>query len=389
VEDTTDPVIISGPRGRAFAALHDALLAIGAERSPEPLLERLVATARDLVGARYAALGIPDGEGGFARFITAGIGEEEMARIGPLPRVHGMLGAMLDDTDPTRLDDLTADPRFEWWPAAHPVMRSFLGVPVRAGGDVVAAFYLTDKRGAARFGDDDVEIISVLAAHGAIAIENARLWERAREAVTLAERTRVARELHDAMTQTLFSLQLTATSAAAELDADPDAAREHLGTVSALARSLGTELRALIVDLRPPEVDADGLVGALRKHLALLDRVHAPRVALVAHAEPDLDDLAARALFRIAQEAVHNALRHADAAEVTVELRVTDAEAALTVTDDGTGFDPTDPRVRATRLGLTSMRARAQAVGGRLRITSTPGEGTRVRATIPAVVRRD
>ena len=110
------------------------------------MLQRLVHAARELVGARYAALGVPDGEGGFAQFITAGMSEALIEAMGPLPRTHGLLGAMLESPEPYRIDDIQRDPRFRgWWPSAHPDMRSFLGVPMvpRAGDRRV---YLTDKQ---------------------------------------------------------------------------------------------------------------------------------------------------------------------------------------------------------------------------------------------------
>src|SRR4029453_1338475 len=137
-----------------------------------------------------------------------------VAELGPLPRTHGMLGAMLADPRPFRTDDITTDPRFRgWWPDAHPLMRSFLGVPIVAKGDIIGAFYLTEKEGAPGFDDADEKVITVLAAHpahAAIASKNARLFEASRELSVIEERNRLARELHDAMTQNLFSLSLTA-----------------------------------------------------------------------------------------------------------------------------------------------------------------------------------
>src|SRR5215213_5617582 len=130
----------------ATEALSDAVLAIAAEHAVEPVLQKLVDAARELAGARYAAIGVPDGEGGFSRFITSGMSDELIASLGELPRQHGLLGAMLESPAPYRTGDVTADPRFRgWWPHGHPRMRSFLGVPMLVRGEIIGALYLTDK----------------------------------------------------------------------------------------------------------------------------------------------------------------------------------------------------------------------------------------------------
>src|SRR3982750_3275036 len=124
-------------RNNALQAMSGALLAITSELTVERALQKMVDAARDLVEARYAALGVPDGEGGFEQFITSGISDEQIARIGPLPRTHGMLGAMLGDTQPYIADNIQRDPRFEGWPRPHPDMRSFLGVPIVSEGRII------------------------------------------------------------------------------------------------------------------------------------------------------------------------------------------------------------------------------------------------------------
>src|ERR671931_765979 len=157
-------------------AVSDAVLAVASQLSVEEVLQQLVDRARELAGARYAALGIPDGAGGFARFLVSGMSDELVAALGPLPRTHGMLGAMLETTQSFRTTDIHDDPRFRgWWPKRHPDMRSFLGVPISTRDGVIGAFYLTEKTGAEEFTDEDQRLIELLAAHAAIAITNARL----------------------------------------------------------------------------------------------------------------------------------------------------------------------------------------------------------------------
>ncbi len=372
-------------RHPALQAMSDAVLGIAAELSVEPVLQRLVDAARGLAGARYAAIGVPDGEGAFEQFITSGMSDELVAEMGPLPRTHGMLGAMLESQAPHRTDDIRRDPRFRgWWPSAHPEMRSFLGVPIVSRGDVAGAFYLTDKEGAPAFDEADEQLIVMLAAHAAVAIENARLFERSRELSILEERNRVARDLHDSVSQRLFGVVLAAETAAELLDRDAGAARTQIERAQELAHGAMDELRALIFELRPPALADEGLASALRKHLAVLRRVHDLDIALRVAGTPRLGPAVDSQVFRIAQEAVNNALRHAGARRIAVALDARNGRFALTVQDDGAGFDPAAPALRARRLGLTSMEERARALGGTLTIASEPGAGTTVTLEVGA-----
>ena len=208
----------------ALKAVSDAVLAVASQLSVDEVLQRLVDRARELAGARYAALGVPDGEGGFRRFLVAGMSDELIAAMGPLPRTHGMLGAMLDrprrtgPTTSTRTRGSVAGGRAGTRTCAR---SSASRSSARGRGD---RRLLPDRKEAADvFDADDQELIEILAAHAAIAITNARLYERSRELSVLAERNRLALELHDVVSQKLFSLMLTAEVAATQLDRDPTA----------------------------------------------------------------------------------------------------------------------------------------------------------------------
>jgi signal transduction histidine kinase len=224
----------------------------------------------------------------------------------------------------------------------------------------------------------------MLAAHAAVAIENARLLERSRELSIVEERNRLARELHDAVAQKLFATVLAAESATTLLTRDQEAAAGELERLQALAREAMGELRSLIFELRPASLEAEGLVTTLRKHVEVVRRVSGRDVVLRADGAPRLDPDAESEIFRVAQEALQNAVRHTDAGRIVVRLADGDGRLVLEVSDDGTGFDPADPAVRSRRLGLTSMEERAAALGGALAIESTPGRGTRVRLEVPA-----
>ncbi|MEV7523701.1 GAF domain-containing sensor histidine kinase [Streptomyces sp. NPDC091371] len=374
----------TGPERTGLAAVSTALLAMSRRLEVRDVLRTIVVSARELLDAEYAALGVPDDHGGFAQFVVDGISAEQWRRIGPLPRQHGILAAMLHKDAPERLADVRQDPRFGGWPAAHPEMSDFLGLPVRDGEEILGALFLANKKGPGAFTDEDEELLSLLAQHAAIALTNARLYERSRELTIAEERSRLAHELHDAVSQKLFSLRLTAQAAAALVDRDPARAKDELQQVSALAAEAADELRAAVTELRPAALDEDGLVATLRTHVQVLDRAHTAHVTFACDGVRALPATQEEALLRVAQEALHNALRHSGADRVEVTLaRTPDGGAVLKVRDTGKGFDPQTVRRAGRHLGLVSMRDRASGVGGRLTVHSEPGRGTTIEMEVP------
>lgn len=387
-----------GERGATLHAVSSAVLAVTRHLSVHEVLQVIVRAAAQLLDARYAALGVPDDEGSFAEFVVEGVSDEEWERIGPLPRQHGMLAAMLKGDTPKRLADIRREPEFEGWPVAHPVLKDFLGVPIRDGEDVLGIVFLANKRCPGGFTQDDEDVLTLFAAHAAIALTNARLYEHNRELTVVAERNRMARELHDAVAQKLFSLRLTARTASALAERDPALSQvggrppappatarvvKELEQVERLAAEALAELRAVIFELRPADL-ADGLVSSLRKHVEVLDRAHEAEVRIAADEAVVLPEEHEAVAFRITQEALHNALRHAGARTVEVRLGTADGQAVLEVADDGAGFDPAaDAAEPQSGLGLASMRDRAYSIGGDLTIDAAPGRGTTVRLEVP------
>jgi signal transduction histidine kinase len=370
---------------RSLEAVSRAVLAVTQHLDVREVLQTIVSSARTLLDAEYAAIGVPDSGDSFGEFVVDGVSDEQWQAIGPLPRRHGVLGVMLREPRPQRLADIRAHPRFWGWPAAHPELRAFLGMPIRDGDQTLGAIFLANKGGGGEFTGDDECLLVILAAHAAIALTNARLYERSRELTIVSERNRIAGELHDAVTQKLFGLRLTVQAAAALVPRDPDRALAELARVQRLASEALGELRAVIVELRPAGLE-DGLAAALRKQVDVLDRASAASVRFTAAQVRPLPAEQEEAVLRVAQEALHNALRHGRPGSVEVDLAPYGAGVALEVRDDGAGFDPAAGPAGGTRdshLGLGSMRERARRAGGTLDLTSAPGAGTTVRLTVP------
>lgn len=364
-----------------FQHVSQVVLAVSSQLSVRDVLQMIVRSARSLAGARYAALGVPDDAGGFAEFLVDGLTAREQAAIGPLPRQHGLLGVMVREGKPLRLADIRTDPRFWGWPAAHPELTDVLAVPIRQGEAILGFIFAACKSAPGGFTERDEQVVGLFAAHAAIALTNARLYERGRELSVLEERARLARDLHDAVSQKLFSVRAKARAAAVLVDRDPERAVEEIDSVAALAGEAHAELRAVIDGLAPPELAAGGLAGSIRGYAVLAGRTHGAEVIVEAGDLPALDSEQETALYRVAQEAIGNALRHSGSPQVSVCLYRRQRNVHLEVSDHGTGFDPSSALVG---LGLTTMRERAASAGGRLTITSAPGAGTRVRLSVPA-----
>ena len=220
-----------------------------------------------------------------------------------------------------------------------------------------------------------------VASQAAIAIENARLYEQAREVAAYAERQRLARELHDSVSQALYGIALGARTARTLLDRDPSRVADPLDYVLAQAAAGLAEMRALIFELRPEALEAEGLVAALEKQVESVRARHGLEVEATLPAEPNVPFAVKETLYRITQEALHNTVKHARARRVNLCLEVTPDGLVLRVTDDGRGFDPTDSF--PGHLGLKTMRERASQVHGTLSMTSVPGQGTNISVCVP------
>jgi len=370
-------------------ALHGAGLGILGERDLETLLQLVVNGARDLVGARYGALSVMRAEGGIEAFLVSGITAEERARLGPPPVGHGLLGVVLSEGAPLRLEDLTRDPRAAGFPPGHPSMRSLLAVPVVSQGEVLGNLYLTEKVGAPAFDRNDEETLGRFATLAALAIANARLQRRIQALAVTEERERIAREMHDSLAQVLGYVNTKAQAAETLLKSgQEERASAQLAQLAAASRAAYADVREGILGLRTSLAETRSFVETLQTYLDLWQEQSGVAVELVidptAPFDPRLSPNAEVQLLRIIQESLTNVRKHAGATRARVCLTRERHWLAAIVADDGVGFDPDAlGRTSLPRFGLTTMRERAEAVGGTLSVNAAPGAGTRVTVRVP------
>ncbi|MBZ0288579.1 MAG: GAF domain-containing sensor histidine kinase, partial [Anaerolineae bacterium] len=275
--------------------------------------------------------------------------------------------------------DITTTPDYTLTPML-PDARSEMAVPMVTADRLIGVLDVQCEE-VDHFSEDDMRVMATLADLIAVAIQNARLYRRAQVLAALEERNRLARELHDSVSQAIFGIALGARTARTLLDRNPARLAEPLDYVLSLAEAALTEMRSLIFELRPESLENDGLITALQKQAASLQARHNIRVETDLSEEPDLPLDLKETIYRIAREALHNTLKHAHATQVRLMVGTDDQRIALEITDDGQGFDP--DAAYPGHLGLQSMRERAARVGGTLEITSTPQVGTRIFVQIP------
>jgi signal transduction histidine kinase len=361
------------------AALFEAVLSIAADLDLEGALRRIVAAACELTGARFGALGVLDPSGEeLSQFITHGLSDDEEAEIGPRPAGHGVLGLLITDPRPIRLADLAQHERSFGFPDNHPPMHSFLGVPIRVRGLVFGNLYLTEKRFASQFSARDEHLLSSLAAAAGVAIDNARLHQRLGELAVFADRDRIARDLHDTVIQRLFAVGLSLQGLARVVD-PPSAAERIDAAVDELDATIA-DIRSTIFALQArndPGIRSDvtTVVTELRDLLG-----HLPRLQFDGPIDTSVDKQVGESAAAVVREALSNVARHARATRTDVALTAGVGEFVVVVRDDGIGI-----RRSASRggQGLRNMATRAEQLGGRLDVTSEPGEGTTVTWRIP------
>ncbi|MDQ6695230.1 MAG: histidine kinase [Chloroflexota bacterium] len=295
------------------------------------------------------------------------------------PRQNALSRRMLEGEDPIVLQDVRQEPDF----VADPddPTRSWIGVPLKVRNNVIGALAL-DKKEPSFYDEEDGQTVLAFANQAAIAIENAKLYDRSREQDILQERNRLARELHDSLSQSLFSMVLNAEAANLFFDTNPDKAKSQINLLYETANSALKEMRTLIFELRPANLEQEGLAAVLRKHAKQVGERNGVRVRVDVKGQGRLASHIERALYRVAQEALNNIVKHAQASEALVALNTLDNRITMTIEDDGVGIE--GGASKPSTLGLTSMREIVEQLHGTFEIGPRPeGRGTLVRVTVP------
>jgi len=359
----------------------EATLLLEADLDLPILLRHIVGEARAMTNARYGALGVLDANGtALSEFVTVGMEAEEEARIGARPTGRGVLGQLITDPRPMRSAQLQTLESSFGYPAGHPPMTSFLGVPIIVRDEVYGNLYLTDKIGWSEFTGDDEALIGALAVAAGIAIENARLHARVQQVAVYEERDRVARDLHDTVIQRLFAVGLSLQSMASNPTVDLN--RERLTKTIADVDDTIRQVRTSIFEL-----GSDGMGQGARDQVLALLRELRPVVGSEITASFDgpidtaLPDAVRENLVAVIREAVTNVGRHAGASATSVAIDLSDGCCRLVVTDNGCGFSPTEQV--SGGLGLGNLRRRAEKLHGQLTIEHPDAGGTELIWRVP------
>jgi signal transduction histidine kinase len=277
------------------------------------------------------------------------------------------------------VDDVTQDSRYLAMQCL-PDTRSELVVPLLVGNRTIGTLDVQSSKLDA-FGAEELRVLQSLGDQVAVAIENAGLYHRSRELAVLEERGRLARDLHDSVIQALYSLNLLAEGWRRSAGSGQDGNVEKFDRIGEIAHQALKEMRLLVYELQPMPLKQEGLLGALHQRLGAVENRSGVEARLVAEDLVDFPLEVEEGLYRIALEALNNALKHSEGTKVTVRLEAMKEEVTLQVMDNGCGFDADSPAFQGG-MGLTSMRQRVEELGGSLSIESSPGRGTTVKATV-------
>ncbi len=367
-------------RTRDLAALYEVTATTNRFIDLQLILDHVLEKALEVMRSQVGLLHLIDEDGETLRLAAhQGLSSDFSRLLRSQPPEETLWQQVIRSNQTMVIPDLLADiqPFQATYPQATP---AYIGVPIQAKGRTVGVLSVFGET-IQKFSAEDIALLAAIADHIGVAVDNAHLRQWAEAAAVMEERQRLARELHDSVTQSLYSLTLFAAAAQHSTDvADLAEARHYLGRLGETAQQALREMRLLIYELRPPALEQEGLTGALRRRLDTVERRAGMEIDLSVEIPVELPARLEMGLYGIAQEALNNVLKHAMATRVTVTIGVQDDLLSLEVADNGRGFDSSS-LAESRGIGLSSMQERTEKLGGQFLITSRPGMGTRVRVT--------
>jgi signal transduction histidine kinase len=345
----------------------------------EELLAQVVRLIQGAFGYYHVGIGLVEGDEIVYRVGAGALCDDRGFRFEP-GRLkigsEGLTGWVAKSGKPVVVPDVSKDPHYVWMQGSQ--TRSELVVPISAREQIIGVLDVQSQALDA-FAETDLELMQALANQTGVAIHNARLYEQAKQVAVMEERQRLAGELHDSVTQSLYGISLYAEAAAQHHAAGRlDKVGQYLKDIGDTAQESLADMRLLIFELRPPVLEIEGLAAMLQTRLFSVENRAGIKTSLESNLTERLPLSIEDGLYRIANEALNNALKHARARNVTVSLKQDRASVTLEVVDDGIGFDPV-PAPGEGCLGLATMSERARSRGWDLAINTHPGQGTSVR----------
>lgn len=343
----------------------------------DDVLKRIAEVSRNLVQCKYAALGVPDSGEGLEHFKIAGIADADAVKIGHLPRGHGLIRAPMRERQIIRLERMQDDARSVGFPEHHPPMQSLLGVPIQMGDQLFGVLYLCDRIDGKPFTDEDQQAIEMMAGYAALTISGAMANQQQSRLKVLEERERIGMELHDGVIQSLYALGMQLDLLRMGDDLQPDQLKPMIGGLD----SVIGDIRTYIMQLRTTEniKTIRDCMTDLTQKLNMSDSVDIQINA--AEGYPPFPPATFEGICLIVTEALSNAVRHAQASQITISADIADSHFRVAVVDDGKGFDFSN--IESTGLGLNNMHKRARIYGGAVKVDSTVDSGTTLTITIP------
>lgn len=345
----------------------------------EEVLQQIAQECKNLIGVKYAALGIPDGKGGLRYFMTTGISDKDIAKIAHPPVGKGLLGVIMNEHKIIRLPEMRKHERSVGFPENHPTMTSLLGVPVLVGSELFGMLYLCDRLDGQPFDEQDQWLVESFAGYAALAIAGMQLSEQQSRLTLLEERERVGMELHDGVIQSLYAigmqLQLAVLSEATSTEEISNAIRQIDTVIS--------DIRHYILNLKNTNYRQLTIKQCIN---GIVTRLHIPpQIAIHINAEekiPKVPSIAVEAVCQITLEALSNAIRHASAKNIQIIATQDNKTFTVKVSDDGQGFN-IEETSKTNGLGLQNIQHRANLHGGTVKINTEIGKGTDLTIAIP------